>query len=153
MSHIYSQVAYDLPNVFDEDDHLTVTDSMACSECPQRAVDFIRQLPVQISKKIFGFLSESELFGVRLVSKHWYFLADQTRKEFILNQIASEDVMMMQVLADFPRYSFSYTPNFQSGLSYFLSDQIWNEINFEISCSCNVDDDGDGYNSPILSRY
>ena len=63
----------------------------------QFQVDFIRMLPVQISKNIFGCLTEGELFELRLVSKHWYFLANQVRKEFILKQIATEDVMVMQV--------------------------------------------------------
>jgi len=76
----------------------SMTTGDQCGACPRKRVDFVRQLPVQISKKILGYVSENELRCVLvLVSKHWNYLAQQVQKEFILNQIASEDVMMMQV--------------------------------------------------------
>ena len=70
-----------------------------CGECPRKRVDFVRQLPVQISKKILGYMSEKELGVLVFVSKHWSFLVQQVHKEFILKQVASEDIMMMQVMS------------------------------------------------------
>ena len=60
-------------------------------------VDFIKILPVHISKKVLGYLDEQELEVASKVSVQWEILATEVKSELILVQVAREDVMIMQV--------------------------------------------------------
>lgn len=59
--------------------------------------DFIRRLPVHLSKYILGFLNQYCLINCVCVSKHWRFLAEQVRNDTLAQQIMREDVMLIQV--------------------------------------------------------
>ena len=63
-------------------------------------VDFIKLLPVHISKKVLGYLDEQELEVASKVSMQWEILAREVKSELILVQVAREDVMIMQVSRD-----------------------------------------------------
>ena len=63
-------------------------------------VDFIKILPVHISKKVLGYLDEQELEVASKVSMQWEILAREVKSELILVQVAREDVMIMQVSRD-----------------------------------------------------
>ena len=60
-------------------------------------MDFIKILPVHISKKVLGYLDEQELEVASKVSMQWEILATEVKSELILVQVAREDVMIMQV--------------------------------------------------------
>ena len=59
--------------------------------------DFIRRLPVHLSKYILGFLEQHNLINCVCVSKHWRFLAEEVRSDMLAQQIMREDVMLIQV--------------------------------------------------------
>ncbi len=59
--------------------------------------DFIRRLPVHLSKMILGFLDASSLVNCVCVSNHWRFLAEEVMNETLTQQIMREDVMLIQV--------------------------------------------------------
>ena len=63
-------------------------------------MDFIKLLPVHISKKVLGYLDEQELEVASKVSMQWEILAREVKSELILVQVAREDVMIMQVSRD-----------------------------------------------------
>ena len=60
-------------------------------------MDFIKILPVHISKKVLCYLDEEELEVASKVSMQWEILATEVKSELILVQVAREDVMIMQV--------------------------------------------------------
>jgi F-box/WD-40 domain protein 10 len=62
-----------------------------------RHMDFIRHLPVHLSKYILGMLDESMLNTCAKVSSYWKLLAEEVHKEFHVNQLLKEEVMLMQV--------------------------------------------------------
>lgn len=59
--------------------------------------DFIRSLPVHLSKYILSFLDQVSLFNCVCVSKHWRIIVEEVHKEFYVNQQVREEVMLMQV--------------------------------------------------------
>ena len=59
--------------------------------------DFIRRLPVHISKYILGFLDPPSLMNCICVSKHWRVLAEEVKNEMLAQQITREDIMLIQV--------------------------------------------------------
>jgi len=59
-------------------------------------VDFLKSLPVHLSKKILGYLNEACIKRAANVCKQWNILAKEVLAEVILLQIAREDIMLMQ---------------------------------------------------------
>ena len=59
--------------------------------------DFIRYLPIHISKCILGMLDQVSLFNCVCVSKNWRYVAEEVHKEYYINQHLQEEVMLMQV--------------------------------------------------------
>lgn len=59
--------------------------------------DFIRYLPVHLSKMILSMLDTVSLYNALCVSLHWGRLAEEVRLEHIVNQQIKEQVMLMQV--------------------------------------------------------
>lgn len=59
--------------------------------------DFIKELPVHLSKFILGYLDEATLFNCGRVSSTWHILVEEMRAEFYANQQMWEDIMLMQV--------------------------------------------------------
>ena len=59
--------------------------------------DFIRRLPVHLSKYILGFLDSYSLINCICVSKHWRMLAEEVRNELKLQGLAKDDIMLIQV--------------------------------------------------------
>ena len=59
--------------------------------------DFIRSLPIHLSKYILGFLDTVSLHNCVLVSQHWRILIEEVHKEYYVNQHLWEEVMLMQV--------------------------------------------------------
>ncbi|XP_067929155.1 F-box and WD repeat domain containing protein 10B-like [Watersipora subatra] len=58
--------------------------------------DYIKELPVHLSKCILGYLDEATLFNCGRVSYHWHVLVEEMRAEFYANQQMWEDIMLMQ---------------------------------------------------------
>ena len=62
-----------------------------------RYKDFVRLLPVHISKLILAFLDQVSLNNCVCVSKNWRILAEEVHKECFVQQSLREEVMLMQV--------------------------------------------------------
>eukprot|EP00794_Sanderia_malayensis_P008819 gene8819-9764_t len=92
----------------DSDDYLSLDDDTTETSGSQSGLfrtvyrilpkhrDFIRRLPVHLSKRILGFLDTSSLVNCVCVSKHWRILAEEVRNETLTQQIMREDVMLIQ---------------------------------------------------------
>lgn len=66
-------------------------------------VDFIRQLPVHLSKLILKSLNKKSLYNCLFVSKYWYNLIKEVHKETILNKALVSDILLLRV-------GFSFLP-------------------------------------------
>ena len=62
-----------------------------------RHKDFIRCLPVHLSKAILGLLDQVALWNCLCVSRNWRVLVEEVHKETYVNQQLWEEVMLMQV--------------------------------------------------------
>ena len=62
-----------------------------------RYKDFVRLLPVHISKLILAFLDQVSLNNCVCVSKNWRILAEEVHRECFVQQSLREEVMLMQV--------------------------------------------------------
>ncbi|XP_077979632.1 F-box and WD repeat domain containing protein 10B-like [Glandiceps talaboti] len=58
--------------------------------------DFIRDLPVHLSKYILSFLDQTNLYNMLCVSKHWRMIVEEVHRDRNLNQAIWEEVMLMQ---------------------------------------------------------
>lgn len=59
--------------------------------------DFIRCLPVHLSKMILSMLDMVSLYNALCVSPNWRKLVEEVRQEIKVNQQIKEEVMLMQV--------------------------------------------------------
>ena len=59
--------------------------------------DFIRCLPVHLSKRILGMLDKNSLTNCLCLSKHWRVLAEQVKQDYMVHQLMTEEIMLMQV--------------------------------------------------------
>lgn len=59
--------------------------------------DFIRCLPVHLSKLILSYLDKASLINCICISKHWRILCEEVQQDVFVHQIMIEEVMMMQV--------------------------------------------------------
>ena len=62
-----------------------------------RYKDFIRRLPVHLSKLVLGYLDRVSLNNCVCVSNNWRMLAEEVHREFFVQQSLREEVMLMQV--------------------------------------------------------
>ena len=62
-----------------------------------RYKDFVRQLPVHLSKYILSWVDQVSLYNCVCVSRHWRILVEEVHNEFYVNQHLWEEVMLMQV--------------------------------------------------------
>ncbi|XP_044528029.1 CMT1A duplicated region transcript 1 protein [Gracilinanus agilis] len=69
--------------------------------------DFIRCLPVHISKYILGLLDKKTLNKCLLVSRHWALLAEQVRKDHSTHQYVENEIALLQ-----ETYSKGIYPNY-----------------------------------------
>lgn len=60
--------------------------------------DFIRCLPVHLSKRILGMLDKNSLTNCLCLSKHWRVLAEEVKQDYMVHQIMVEEIMLMQVV-------------------------------------------------------
>ncbi|XP_048576001.1 F-box/WD repeat-containing protein 10 [Nematostella vectensis] len=58
--------------------------------------DFLRCLPVHLSKYILGMLDKNSLTNCLCISKHWRLLAEEVQSDFMVHQLMSEEIMLMQ---------------------------------------------------------
>lgn len=63
-----------------------------------RYKDFIRSLPVHLSKMVLGFLDTVSLYNCVCVSRVWRPLVEEVHNEAYINQHLQEEVMLMQVM-------------------------------------------------------
>ena len=68
--------------------------------------DFIRRLPVHLSKYILGYLDSHSLINCIGVSKHWRMLAEEVKNELRIQHLTKDDIMLIQV--NFYRYFCYY---------------------------------------------
>ena len=76
---------------------LVVPSSVKAYSGVVRHRDFVRCLPVHLSKSVLGYLDQVSLFNCVCVSRHWRMLVEEVHREFYLNQNLWEEVMLMQV--------------------------------------------------------
>ena len=62
-----------------------------------RYKDFIRCLPVHISKYILAMLDTVSLYNCVCVSHNWRILVEEVHREYYVNQQLWEEVMLLQV--------------------------------------------------------
>ena len=62
-----------------------------------RFKDFIRCLPVHLSKFVLGMLDKNSLTNCLCISKHWRILTEEVKQDFMVHQLMTEEVMLMQV--------------------------------------------------------
>lgn len=88
-----------------EDDSVLRVDPSACVvSSPSllycgiaRYIDFIRCLPVHLSKYILKLLDLNSLTNCLCISKHWRILAEEVQSDYMVHQLMSEEIMLMQV--------------------------------------------------------
>ena len=88
----------------EEDDYASIDPSVIVVASPSvsylgvsKYKDFIRCLPVHLSKYIFSLLDKNSLTNCLCISKHWRLLAEEVQKDFLVHQLMTEEVMLMQV--------------------------------------------------------
>ena len=88
-----------------EDFEENVTPPRAEAESPvidgvgsEKYKDFIRCLPVHLSKRILGMLDKNSLTNCLCLSKHWRVLAEEVKQDYMVHQIMVEEIMLMQVI-------------------------------------------------------
>ena len=59
--------------------------------------DFLRCLPVHLSKRILGMLDKNSLTNCLCLSKHWRVLAEEVKSDYMVHQLMTEEIMLMQV--------------------------------------------------------
>ena len=59
--------------------------------------DFLRCLPVHLSKRILGMLDKNSLTNCLCLSKHWRVLAEEVKQDYMVHQLMTEEIMLMQV--------------------------------------------------------
>ena len=62
-----------------------------------KQVDFIRNLPVHLSKSILSSLEKKTLHNCLFVCKYWTNLAKEVNKEAILHKVLQDDMMLLKV--------------------------------------------------------
>ncbi|XP_065065479.1 F-box and WD repeat domain containing protein 10B-like [Rhopilema esculentum] len=91
--------------------------------------DFIRRLPVHISKYILGFLDQPSLMNCICVSKHWRVLAEEVKNEMLAQQITREDIMLIQGSTEnipnpvYARIISLHVPKITESGDFILNDQ------------------------------
>ena len=68
-----------------------------CSFGSEKYKDFLRCLPVHLSKRILGMLDKNSLTNCLCLSKHWRVLAEEVKQDYMVHQIMTEEIMLMQV--------------------------------------------------------
>lgn len=63
-----------------------------------RYKDFIRCLPVHLSKYILKLLDKNSLTNCLCITKHWRILAEEVKADYMVHQIMTEEIMLMQVI-------------------------------------------------------
>lgn len=63
----------------------------------ERYKDFLRCLPVHLSKRILGMLDKNSLTNCLCLSKHWRVLAEEVKQDYMVHQMMTEEIMLMQV--------------------------------------------------------
>lgn len=58
--------------------------------------DFVRCLPVHLSKRILGMLDKNSLTNCLCLSKHWRVLAEEVKQDYLVHQLMTEEIMLMQ---------------------------------------------------------
>ena len=89
-----------------------------CSFGSEKYKDFLRCLPVHLSKRILGMLDKNSLTNCLCLSKHWRVLAEEVKQDYMVHQIMTEEIMLMQVSFRIKRMCFSIkcTPIFMDSL-------------------------------------
>ena len=59
--------------------------------------DFVRELPVHLSKNILSYLEYGDLVNCLNVSRHWAHIAKEVEEDLRMRQLLWEEVMLMQV--------------------------------------------------------
>lgn len=71
--------------------------NMEASKVLSKQQDFIRRLPVHLSKYILGYLDSHSLINCICVSKHWRMLAEEVKNELRIQHLTKDDIMLIQV--------------------------------------------------------
>lgn len=64
-----------------------------------KQVDFIRNLPVHLSKSILSSLDKISLHNCLFVCKYWTSLVKEVNKEAILHKVLQDDMMLLKVIS------------------------------------------------------
>ena len=93
-------------------------DEPECGFGSEKYKDFLRCLPVHLSKRILGMLDKNSLTNCLCLSKHWRVLAEEVKQDYMVHQIMTEEIMLMQVSFCIKRMYFSIkcTPIYMDGL-------------------------------------
>ncbi|KAM4663268.1 F-box and WD repeat domain containing protein 10B [Discoglossus pictus] len=89
-SRIPKQVSPDDPSL------MVVPTSFKSTSGVNRYKDFIRSLPVHLSKRILGFLDQKSLLRCALVSQHWRYLATDLQQDLHAERIVQNEAMILQ---------------------------------------------------------
>ena len=88
----------------DEEDDENLISSLAQNDSfmpdylgSEKYKDFLRCLPVHLSKRILGMLDKSSLTNCLCLSKHWRVLAEEVKQDYMVHQLMTEEIMLMQV--------------------------------------------------------
>lgn len=76
---------------------LVISTSAKAHSGVSRHVDFIRRLPIQITKFILNLLDEASLNNALCVNKIWRNIVEEVINDELINQKLNEDFMLMQV--------------------------------------------------------
>ncbi|KAB0360128.1 hypothetical protein FD754_004284 [Muntiacus muntjak] len=72
-----------------------------------RYCDFIRQLPIHLSKYILSFLDRSTLNRCSFVSQHWAALAQQVKTDLSMHSFIQHQIAFLQHFCYFPQGSYT----------------------------------------------
>ncbi len=109
----------------------------------EKHVDFIRQLPVHLSKLILNSLSKKCLYNSMLVSKYWCNLIKEVHKSSFLKKIKTDDIMLLKGISSKacnPKYASNTdvkVPNLLPGTNELVRRDDEPEVNIMFKTECS----------------
>lgn len=116
-----------------------------------KQVDFIRLLPVHLSKSILSGLDTKSLHNCLFVCKYWSNLIKEVRKESVLQKVLQDDMMLLKGTSSkgsnpyFANNVDIRVPNLYPGTYECKKNDFEKEINVQFKSECNWSNAYAGY--------
>ncbi|MEE6506784.1 hypothetical protein FKM82_007854 [Ascaphus truei] len=84
------------PMISDDPSLMVVPTSFKAASGVSKYKDFVRCLPVHLSKRILGLLNKKSLVSCSFVSRHWSYLAEDIQKDLDAERLVQDEAMILQ---------------------------------------------------------